>query len=45
MLTVFWDMNGPISIDYIEKGATVNSTSYYPLFRQNSSYLLKDPCI
>ena len=27
MLTVFWDMKGPITVDFLEKGATVNSIS------------------
>ena len=34
MLTVFWDMNGPITIHFLEKGATVNSASYCQLLRQ-----------
>ena len=28
MLTVFWDLKGPITIDFLEKGTTVNSASY-----------------
>ena len=31
MLTVFWNMKGPITL---EKGATVNSASYYHLLSQ-----------
>ena len=27
MLTVFWDIKGPMTIDFLEKGATVNNTS------------------
>ena len=27
MVTVFWDMKGPITVDFLEKGATVNSTT------------------
>ena len=40
MLTVFWNMKGPIHIDSLEKDATVNSAFYNQLLRQNSSYLL-----
>ena len=42
---LFWDMKGPITIDFQEKGASVNSTSYYQLLWQNSPYLLNDTCI
>ena len=42
MLTVFWDMKGLISIDFLEKKATVNRVSYCLLLRQNSLYLLND---
>ena len=42
MLTVFWNMKEPITIDFREKAATVNSTSYCQLLRQNSPYLLND---
>ena len=41
MLTVFWDMKGPITIDILEKGAIVSSTSYY----QNPLYLLISPYV
>ena len=27
-LTVLWEMEGPITIDFLEKGATINSASY-----------------
>ena len=27
MKIVFWDMTGPITFDFLEKGATINSTS------------------
>ena len=30
--------DGPITIDFLEKGATVNSTYYSQLRRQNSPY-------
>ena len=35
----------PMIIDFFEKDATVNSTSYCQLIRQNSPYLLKYPLI
>ena len=38
MLTVFGDMKGPITIDFLEKDVTINSTSNC----QNSPYLLND---
>ena len=28
MLTIFWDMKGPITIDFLEKDATVNIANY-----------------
>ena len=28
MLTEFWDMKGPTTIDFLEKGSTVKSESY-----------------
>ena len=34
MLTVVWDIKGPINIDFIERGATVNSASDYQIFTQ-----------
>ena len=37
MLTVSWDIKGPMSIDSLEKDAIVNSASYYQL-----PYLLND---
>ena len=40
MLTEFWDMKGPITIDLLEKGAGVNNSSYCQLLRRNSPYLL-----
>ena len=36
ILTVFWDMKGPITIDFLEKDATVNIVSYHQLLRKNS---------
>ena len=42
MLTVFWDMKRLISIDFLEKSATVNCVFYCQLCRQNLSYLLND---
>ena len=43
MLTDFWDIKGLITIDFLEKGATVKSASYCQLSRQNSPYLFNDP--
>ena len=40
MLTVFSDMKETMTIDFLEKGTTVISASYYQLLRQNSPYLL-----
>ena len=40
MLIVFWDMKEVITIDFIEKGATVNSALYCQLLMWNSSSLL-----
>jgi hypothetical protein len=34
MLTLFWDMNGPILEHYQEKGETVNSISYSPILEE-----------
>ena len=34
MLTVFWDIKGLISIDVLEKGATVNSASHSQQLRK-----------
>ena len=45
MLRVFWDMKRPITIDFLEKRATVNSISYCHLLRQYSPSLLNDPCV
>ena len=42
MLIVFWDMKQLITIDFLEKSATVNCTSYYQLLRQNLPYSLND---
>ena len=38
-------MKGSITIDFLEKGTTVNSISYGQLLRQNSLYLLNVPLI
>ena len=43
MLTVFCNMKGPMTIDFVEKGATLNSASHCQLFRQNSPYILNEP--
>ena len=42
---VFHDMKGPISIDFLEIDASVNSASYWKLLKQYSPYLLNDCCI
>ena len=34
MLTVFWDMQGPITISFLEKGSFVNSANYCELLKQ-----------
>ena len=41
MLTVFLDMKGPIPIDFLEKGATVNNASYgkFTLFTEWPLYI------
>ena len=41
MLTVFWDMKGPITIDFNEKDATVKQC----FLLLNSPFLPNDPCI
>ena len=43
MLTGLWNMKGPITNDFPDKGVTVNSHSHCQLLKQNSSYLLNDP--
>ena len=43
MLTAFWGMKGPMSIDFLEKGGPLNSVYYCLLLKQNSPYLLNDP--
>ena len=40
MLTIFWDMKGPITTDIYEKGVTVNSVSYCQLLWKNFAQLL-----
>ena len=44
-LTVFWDMKGPMIIDFLENGETINSGSYNQHLKQNSHYLLNDTYI
>ena len=36
---------GPTTIDFLEKGATVNSASYCQVIRKTLPYLLNDPCV
>ena len=43
ILTFFWNMKGLVTIDFLEKGPTVNSASYFQLFMQNSPYSMNDP--
>ena len=44
MLTVFWDIKGPfITIDFLEKGATVNSASYCQILRQYFTLFIERP--
>ena len=45
MLTVFWDVKGLITFDFLENDATANSFSYCQLLWQNNPHLLNDPCI
>ena len=40
MLSVFWDMKGTITSDFLEKCATVNSSSNCQILEQNSTYVL-----
>ena len=42
MLIVFWNMKGPIIIDFLEKASIVNRVYYYHILRQNLPYLLND---
>ena len=44
-VTIFWDMKEPITIDFLENDASINSACYCQLFWQNSPYLLNSPCI
>ncbi|XP_067947100.1 histone-lysine N-methyltransferase SETMAR-like [Watersipora subatra] len=34
MLTVFWDVRGPITVSFLEQGTTVNSENYCQLLQQ-----------
>ena len=45
MLTVFWDMKTSMTIDFLEKGKTLNSVSYCQVVRKYFAYLLNDPHI
>ena len=42
MLTVFWNIKGRITINFLEKGATVNSASCCLFYNQNSPDSLND---
>ena len=39
MLTIIWNMKGPMTNDYLEKGATVNSASNCQLHRVQTHWL------
>ena len=41
MLTVFWNMNGAIAINFLEKGSTVNSAFYCQVLWQNSPLFIE----
>ena len=43
MLIVLWDMKGPISVNFLDKDATVSSASYCQQIWQNSSYSEYNP--
>ena len=45
MLTAMLKTKGIIPIDFLEKGAIVNSTSFCQYLEQNLPYLLNDPLI
>ena len=45
MLTVFWYRKESITIDFLEKGTTVNNSFYCQLLWQYLLYLLNDPHI
>ena len=42
-LTVFWDMNGPMTIGFQVKNAAIYNASYYQFSAQNSAYLWNCP--
>ena len=42
ILTVFKDIQGSITVDFLEKNPTVNSASYCQLLWQNSPYFLNE---
>ena len=41
MLTILWNMKGPITIVFLEKDTTVNSASYYQYLRQYFTFFIK----
>ena len=43
MLTVFWNIKGPITVDFLEKRATFNSTPYYQILRQYFTLFIEWP--
>ena len=45
LLTVYLDMKGSMTIDFLKKGSTVNSAFSRQLLKQNYSYSLTDTCV
>ena len=43
MLTFYWDMKKFITIDFLEKGTTVNSASFYQFLRQKFTLFIEWP--
>ena len=37
MLTIFWDLQGPITFSFLQKGSTMSSANYRELLRQGLS--------
>ena len=45
MLTLFWNVKGPINIHFFEKRTTVNGTSYCQLLMENSLDFENESCV
>ena len=43
VMTILGDIKRPFTTDFLEKGATINSSSCYQLLGENSTYSLNDP--